>query len=72
LQRDHAQLFRQIPRGAWRQDWVADVQAVGRGEGALKYLAAYVYRTALSAERIVADDGQHITLAGGTTKGATA
>jgi hypothetical protein len=61
LQRDHAQLFRQIPRGVWRQDWVADVQAVGRGEGALKYLAAYVYRTALSAERIVADDGQHIT-----------
>jgi hypothetical protein len=56
-------LFRQIPSSVWRQDWVADVQPVGRGEGALKYLAAYVYRTALSAQRIVADDGQHVTFA---------
>jgi hypothetical protein len=40
---------------------VADVQPVGTGEPALKYLAAYVYRTALSAERILADDGQAIT-----------
>ena len=29
----------------------------------LKYLAAYVFRTALSAERILADDGQTITFA---------
>ena len=52
-----------VPALVWRQAWVADVQPVGRGEPALKYLAAYVYRTALSAERIVADDGQHITFA---------
>ena len=45
----------------WRKPWVADVQAVGSGEPALKYLAAYVYRTAFRAERIVADDGQTIT-----------
>ncbi len=42
-------------------DWVAAVRAVGRGEPALKYLAAYVYRTALSAERILNDDGRFIT-----------
>src|SRR5437773_1343909 len=41
--------------------WVADVRAVGRGEPALKYLAAYVYRTAFSAERILHDDGRFIT-----------
>jgi hypothetical protein len=55
--------FGQIPSAVWRQDWVADVQPVGRGEGALKYLAAYVYRTALSAQRLVADDGTHVTFA---------
>jgi hypothetical protein len=33
------------------------------GKPALKYLAAYVYRTAFSAERILADDGQAITFA---------
>ncbi len=61
LREEHPQLFGQIPRRVWSLDWVADVQPVGRGEPALKYLAAYVYRTAFSAERIRSDDGQHIT-----------
>jgi hypothetical protein len=61
LQQDHPELFIQIPRVVWSLDWVADVQPVGSGEPALKYLAAYVYRTAFSAERIVADDGRNIT-----------
>jgi hypothetical protein len=61
LQQRDPKLFIQIPRAAWRLDWVADVQSVGSGEPALKYLAAYVYRTAFSAEKIVADDGQHVT-----------
>ena len=61
LQQDHPQLFALIPRAAWALNWVADVQPVGTGEPALKYLAAYVYRTAFSAERILADDGHWIT-----------
>ena len=61
LQQGHPRLFIQIPRQAWKRNWVADVQPVGTGEPALKYLAAYVYRTAFSAEKIVADDGQHVT-----------
>jgi hypothetical protein len=61
LQKDHAALFAQIPKSVWSISWVADVQSVGSGEPALKYLAAYIYRTAFSAERIIADDGQHIT-----------
>jgi len=63
LQQHHPQLYVQIPRAAWTLDWVADVQPVGTGEPALKYLAAYVFRTAFSAERILADDGQTITFA---------
>jgi hypothetical protein len=63
LRQHHPQLYVQIPRAAWALDWVADVQPVGTGEPALKYLAAYVYRTALSAERILTDDGQTITFA---------
>ena len=61
LQQDHPQLFLQIPRPVWSMNWVADVRAVGRGESALKYLAAYLYRTAFSAERILHDDGRFIT-----------
>ncbi len=47
-----------LPQSVWRTGWVADAQPVGSGEPALKYLAAYVYRTAFSAERIVTDAGQ--------------
>ena len=61
LQQDHPALLAQIPPGVWGRPWVADVQPVGSGEPALKYLAAYVYRTAFSAERIVRDDAQGIT-----------
>lgn len=61
LQQGDAKLFVRIPRKAWKLEWVADVQPVGSGEPALKYLAAYVYRTAFSAERIVADDGERVT-----------
>ena len=63
LQQHHPQLYVQIPRAAWALAWVADVQPVGTGEPALKYLAAYVFRTAFSAERILADDGHTITFA---------
>ena len=42
-----AQAFPQIPAAVWRQNWVVDVQPVGGGEAALKYLSAYVGRTAL-------------------------
>jgi hypothetical protein len=61
LQQNHPALLAQIPRLVWSLDWVADVQPVGTGEPALKYLAAYVYRTALSAQRILADEPQGIT-----------
>ncbi len=61
LQHDHPHLFVQIPRPAWSMNWVADVRAVGWGESALKYLAAYLYRTAFSADRILNDDGRFIT-----------
>ena len=61
LQQQQPLLLTQIPRAVWSLDWVADVQPVGTGEPALKYLAAYVYRTAFSAERILADDGRFIT-----------
>jgi hypothetical protein len=51
----------QIAPSVWREKWVVDVQPVGGGEAALKYLSAYVYRTALGSQRIVADQDGHIT-----------
>lgn len=61
LHKNHPALFAQIPPTVWTLNWVVDVQAVGSGQPALKYLSAYVYRTAFSAQRILHDDGQLIT-----------
>jgi hypothetical protein len=51
-------LFDQIPRTIWQQEWVVHCQPVGNGRRAFKYLAPYIFRVALSNNRIVrlADD----------------
>ena len=59
LQSERPDLFAQVPAKVWQQEWVVNTQPVGSGEKALGYLAAYVQRTALSAQRIVkAEHGQ--------------
>jgi hypothetical protein len=50
-----------IPAEVWRQNWVVDVQPVGSGQGAIDYLSAYVYRTALGSQRILKDHQGQIT-----------
>src|SRR5439155_21881115 len=47
-----------IPATAWQQSWVVDCRPVGTARAALKYLAPYIFRVALSNNRIVrvADD----------------
>ena len=61
LEREHPDLLKTIPARAWRAAWVVDVQPVGRGQTALRYLAAYVQKTALSAARLVACDERSVT-----------
>jgi putative transposase/transposase-like zinc-binding protein len=47
-------LLAQIPMTVWQEAWVVDSQAVGDGRQALKYLAPYVFRVAISDRRITA------------------
>lgn len=54
-----AGLAGQVPPQVWRQEWVVHCQPVGTGQAALKYLAPYVFRVALSNRRILkCQDGQ--------------
>jgi hypothetical protein len=46
--------FQQIPASVWSQAWVVHCQPVGRGLSALRYLAPYIFRVALSNQRLVA------------------
>ena len=61
LEQHHQDLLKTIPARAWRTAWVVDVQPVGRGTTALRYLAAYVQKTALSAARLIACDEHTVT-----------
>lgn len=54
-----AGLVEQVPPQVWRQEWVVHCQPVGSGQAALKYLAPYIFRVALSNRRILKlQDGQ--------------
>jgi putative transposase/transposase-like zinc-binding protein len=54
-------LCQQIPRETWQQPWVVDCRPVGSGAAALKYLAPYIFRVALSNNRIVDVQDDRVT-----------
>lgn len=59
-ERDPA-LFHEIAPSVWRKAWVVHSEPVGRGEHALKYLSRYIYRTAMSSERELAESNDNVT-----------
>lgn len=46
-------LGRQLPTSVWQDDWVVHCQPVGDGRRALRYLAPYIFRVAISNNRIL-------------------
>jgi hypothetical protein len=46
-------LLHLLPYKAWDQDWNVNSQPVGTGERSIRYLASYVFRTAISDKRII-------------------
>jgi len=53
-------LYDQIPADVWNQDWIVNCQAVGAGQHCLNYLAAYVFKVAISNNRIVKIQDRHV------------
>jgi hypothetical protein len=52
-------LFPQVPPRVWRKDWVVHSEPVGSGAQAFQYLAPYIFRVALSNNRLrKLDQGQ--------------
>jgi hypothetical protein len=52
----------QIDDGVWRKEWGVHLKPFGTGESAIKYLGAYVCRTAIGDSRIIGIDGDNVTL----------
>jgi hypothetical protein len=46
-------LYTAIPQKIWRRAWVVHCKPIGNGQAALKYLAPYIHRVALSNRRLV-------------------
>lgn len=46
-------LFAQIPSHVWHKNWVVHCKPVGNGQAALKYLAPYIHRVAISNRRLI-------------------
>lgn len=51
----------EVPRETWTKAWVVDCRPVGSGQAALKYLAPYIFRVALSNNRIVSVASDQVT-----------
>lgn len=56
-----AGLFDQIDPCVWDQEWVIHSEAVGNGQTTLRYLARYVFRVAISNNRIISYDDHTVT-----------
>ena len=53
--------YPQIPATVWQQDWVVHCEEVGSGLSALKYLAPYIFRVALSNNRLLQLENDRVT-----------
>jgi putative transposase/transposase-like zinc-binding protein len=53
--------YAEIEPEVWEQEWVVDCRGVGSGRAALKYLAPYIFRIALSNNRIVSVEDDQVT-----------
>jgi len=50
-----------VDPAVWRKDWGVHIQPAGSGSAAVKYLGAYVARTAISDKRLLAVDENSVT-----------
>jgi len=51
-------LFEQVPTKIWIQEWVVHCKPVSDGQAALKYLAPYIHRVAISNRRLLSFDNR--------------
>ena len=54
LQKEHPELFAQVPAKVWKRHWNVDSRPAGSGENALRYLSRYVFKTATANRKVPA------------------
>jgi hypothetical protein len=61
LKAEAPKLFAQTPPQTWTKNWVVHCKPVGDGRTTLKYLTPYIYRVALSNQRLVSMNNSTVT-----------
>ena len=61
LQKKNLEIFNSIPQKIWESGFNTNVKSVGNGESSLKYMANYVYKTAISNNRLVSLENGIVT-----------
>lgn len=61
LRSSDLKLFNSIPRTTWKKEFITHSEPVGKGKSAFKYLSNYVYRIAISNNRIVKYENRMVT-----------
>jgi len=61
LRKQAPELYDQINSCVWSHPWVVHSQPVGKGQAALKYLAQYIFRPAISNNRLVSMSNGKVT-----------
>jgi len=56
----NSKLYPQIPADVWNQNWIVNCQAIGASERSIKYLAAYIFKVAISNSRIVKVENRRV------------
>jgi hypothetical protein len=54
-------LFDQVPHEVWKKPWVIHCKPAGKGPEVIRYLARYIYRVALTDNRIVSIRNDRVT-----------
>jgi hypothetical protein len=61
LQKQASGIFNKIPAAVWKRDWVVHIKPVGNGEKALEYMGRYLFRVAISNNRILKFENGKVT-----------
>lgn len=56
-----AGFYQRIPTACWNKKWVVDIKPVGNAQTAVKYLAPYIYRVAISNRNILSLENGWVT-----------
>jgi len=54
-------LYHAVPKEVWKKNWVIHCKPAGKGPKVIKYLSQYIYRVAISNNRILSLKNDRVT-----------